>query len=176
MHIILGALAVVGMIIFLWYRLRDAREVGGEMLDAADGLRASVRRLMYKRKHDIHPADAVDDPRLAASGIAVAVATMDAPLSQAEIEALTKGSRDIFGVTEREALDIVSFGRWVAGQCNTNQEAVRRLSKVVSRLAGAEAGPDMIRLITDVATTDSYELGEEELDAIETVRRTLGSC
>lgn len=174
MHIILGALAVIGMIIFLWYRVRDAREVGGEMLDAADGLRASVRRLMYKHKHNVHPADAVDDPRLAASGIAVAVATMDAPLSQGEIEALSKTSQDIFDITEREALDIVSFGRWVAGQCNTNQEAVRRLSKVVSRLAGADAGPDLIRLITDVATTDDHDMGEEEMDAIETVRRTLG--
>ena len=175
MHIILGALAVVGMIIFIWYRVRDAREVGGEMLDAADSLRASVRRLMYKRKHDIHPADAVDDPRLAASGIAVAVATMDAPLSQAEIEALTRGSAEIFDVSEREALDILSFGRWVAGQCNTNQEAVRRLSKVVARLAGADAAPDLERLINEVATAGGHDLGEEEMDAIDTVRRTLGT-
>ncbi len=174
MHILIGILAVVGTIIFVWYRLRDAREVGGEMLDAADGLRANVRRLMYKRKHDIHPADAVDDARLAASGIAVAVATMDAPLSQAEIETLTRVSREMFDVSEREALDILSFGRWVSGQCNTNQEAVRRLSKVVARLAGADAAPDLIRLMTEVSTSGGHELGEEEMDAIDTVQRTLG--
>lgn len=174
MHIVLGLLAVLGTALFIWYRLRDAREAGGEMLDAADSLRASVRRLMYKRKHDRHPADSVDDPRLAASGIAVAVATMDGPISQAEIKKLTDLSREIFDVSEREALDIVSFGRWVAGQCNTNAEAVRRLSKIVAREAGPEAAGDMIRLISEVAEAGGGALGEDEMDAIDTVRRAMG--
>ena len=173
MHIILGILAILGTVAVIWYRLRAARELGGEVLDAADDLRATVRRLMYKRKHDKHPADLVDDPRLAASGIAVAVATMDAPLTQAEIDTLTRLSREIFEVSESEAHDIVSFGRWVAGQCNTNQEAVRRLSKVVARHAGPEAAPDLVRLITEVASAGDMTLGEEETDAVETVRRTL---
>lgn len=175
MHVLLGLLAVIGTIIFIWYRLRDARQAGGEALDAADSLRATVRRLMYQRKHDRHPADQVEDPRLAASGIAVAVATMDAPISQAEIQALTSLSREIFDVSEREALDIVSFGRWVAGQCNTNDEAVRRLVKVVVREAGPEAAGDMVRLITEVATAGGTELGEDEMDAIDTVRRAMGA-
>ena len=174
MHIVLGLLAVLGTALFIWYRLRDAREAGGEMLDAADSLRASVRRLMYKRKHDRHPADSVDDPRLAASGIAVAVATMDGPISQAEIKKLTDLSREIFDVSEREALDIVSFGRWVAGQCNTNAEAVRRLSKIGAREAGPEAAGDMIRLISEVAEAGGGALGEDEMDAIDTVRRAMG--
>lgn len=174
MHIVLGLLALIGAAIFIWYRLRDARQAGGEVLDAADSLRASVRRMMYKARHDGHPADAVEDPRLAASGIAVAVATMDGPISQAEIQKLTALSREIFDVSEREALDIVSFGRWVAGQCNTNAEAVRRLSKIVAREAGPEASGDMVRLITEVATAGGGDLGEDEMDAIDTVRRAMG--
>ncbi|MEM6662212.1 MAG: TerB family tellurite resistance protein [Pseudomonadota bacterium] len=174
MHIILGILTLLGTAIFLWYRLRDARQMGGEVLDAADDLRGKVRRIMYKRKNNVHPADAVDDPRLAASGISVAVATMDAPISQAEITALTKAATRTFEVTEREALDIVSFGRWISDQCGTNEEAVRRLSKVVAKLAGPEAGPDMVAMITEVATAGGAELGEQEQDAIDTVRRALG--
>lgn len=174
MHIILGALALLGAALFWWYRVKAAREAGSELLDAAGDLRATVRRLMYKARHDVHPADSVDDPRLAAAGIVVAVATMDAPISQTEIEALTTGARDTFDVTEREALDILSFGRWIAGQCNTNAEAVRRLSKVIAKTAGAEAGPDLVKLITEVSTSGGHELGEDEMEAIDTVRRTLG--
>ena len=92
----------------------------------------------------------------------------------AEIAALSKAAQDTFDVSEREALDMVSFGRWIADQCGTAGEAVRRLSKVVSKLAGAEAASDLVAMISDVATADGRELGEEELDAIETVRRTLG--
>ena len=174
MHVLVGLLALIGAAIFLWYRLRDAREAGGEMLDAADSLRAKVRKLMYQRKHDRHPADQVEDPRLAAAGIAVAVATMDGPITQAEIETLTRVSREVFDVSDREALDIVSYGRWVAGQCNTNGEAVRRLAKVVAREAGAEAAGDMVRMISEVATAGGTEMGEDEMDAIDTVRHTLG--
>jgi len=174
MHILLGLLTAVGVAIFIWYRLKDARQVGGEMLDAADDLRATVRRLMYKRRHNVHPTDSIDDPRLAAAGIAVAVATMDGPVTQAEIETLARLSGEIFEVSEREALDIVSFGRWIAGQCTTNAEAVRRLARAVARTAGPEAGPDLVRLITEVASAGGTELGEAETEALDTVRRVLG--
>ena len=151
MHII-GILIAVLTALAIWYwRVKMAREAGGEILDAANDVRLAARRLMYKRKHNTHPADSVDDPRLAAAGIAVAVATMDAPISQAEIEALKKAAAETFDVSEREALDMVSFGRWVADQCGTNDEAVRRLSKVVARKAGPEAGPDLVRIVTEVA-------------------------
>ena len=174
MHLVFGLLALLGLVALWYWRLKMAQQAGRDVLETADDLRAKVRRLMYKTRHDVHPADSVDDPRLAASGIVIAVATIDAPISQAEIEALTRNAQDTFGITHREALDIVSFGRWVADQCNTHGEAVRRLAKVVARTAGPEAGPDLVRMIKDVATAGGHELGDMEMDAIDTVRRTLG--
>lgn len=174
MHIIIGLITLIGILGVWYFRFKQTRDASGEILDGVNDVRLAARRLMYKRKHKTHPADSVDDPRLAAAGIVVAIATMDTPISQAEIEAMTKSAQKTFDVTEREALDIVSFGRWVAGQCTTNQEAVRRLSKVINQLAGPEAGPDLVAMITTVATADGNELGENEADAIDTVRRTLG--
>ena len=174
MHIVAGLVALVGVVALWYWRMKMARDAGGEILDAANDVRLAARRLMYRRKHNTHPADSVDDPRLAASGIVVAIATMDAPISQAEIAALTKSAQETFDVSEREALDMVSFGRWVSDQCGTNDEAVRRLSKVVAKLAGPEAAPDLLRMIADVATAGGQELDESQLDAIEAVRRALG--
>lgn len=174
MHVLGALLAVIGVVFAVWWRLREAQRTGSDMLDAGGDIRATVRRLMYKARHDVHPTDSVDDPRLAAAGIVVAVATMDAPISQAEIEALSREAQQTFKVTEREALDIVSFGRWIADQCNTNGEAVRRLSKVVAKEAGPEAGPDLIRMITEVATAGGGTMGDDELDALDTVRKALG--
>lgn len=174
MHILIGIVTFLGVVAVWYWRLKMAREAGSELLDVASDLRGSVRRLKYKRKHDKHPADSIDDARLAASGIAVAVATMDAPLSQAEITALANSAKRTFNVSGQEADDIVAFGRWIADQCGTPSEAVRRLSKALNRTAGHEAGPDMIRMINDVATADGRTLGDTEVDAIGTVRRTLG--
>ena len=174
MHILLGILSLLGVAAIWYWRVRMMREAASELSDAASNVRGAARRFLYKRKHNVHPADSVNDPRLAAAGIVVAVATMDTPISQAEIKALTTEMQSTFGVGEREALDMLSFGRWVAGQCNTEEEAVRRLSKRVATLAGAEALPDLERMVITVATSDGRELGDLEEDALRIIRQTVG--
>ena len=174
MQIILGLLAILAAVAFWLYRAKAAQEQAGEVVDVANDVRLAARRLLYKRKHNTHPADSVEDPRMAAAGIMVAVATMDAPISQGEISAMKRMMGETFEIDEREALDMVSFGRWVADQCGTNDEAVRRLSKVVAQQAGPEAGPDLVRMVEEVATADGGALGEDETDALDTVRRALG--
>jgi uncharacterized tellurite resistance protein B-like protein len=169
----LGLLAILCVAAVWYWRVRGARGGGRTILAPPKDGRPASRRLMHRR-NGAHPADTVDDPRLAASGIIVAVATMDGPISAGEIARLKRTAQETFEVTEREALDILSFGRWVASQCATNAEAVRRLSKIVMKTAGPAAGPDLVRMIEEVATADGGELGEEERDALETVRRTLG--
>jgi len=174
MHILLGALAILGAIAVWYWRYRMAREAGQELIDAAGDVRGIIRRTMYKRKYNTHPADQVDDARLAAAGITIAIATMDAPISQAEIDAMEKAARETFQATSREAKDITQFGRWIADRCQTNGEAVRRLSKVLKKTSGAEAGPDLIRMVREVATAGGHELGDMEMEAIDQIRRTLG--
>ena len=175
-HIILGAIALLGAVLIWYYRYRMARDAGEELLDVGRDVRAAARRFMYKRKHNMHPADAVDDPRLAAAGIAMAVATMDAPISQAELDAMNKAARETFDVTTEEAEDITHFGRWVADQCQTNGEAVRRLSKVIKRVSGAQAEPDLIKMVQQVATADGGSIGDMETEALDLIRRTLGTA
>ena len=48
------------------------------------------------------------------------------------------------------------------------------IARAVAREAGPEAAGDMVRLITEVATAGGVELGEDEMDAIDTVRRAMG--
>jgi len=74
MHIVIAVVTLLGALAVWYWRFKMAKEAGSELLEVADDLRGSVRRLMYKRKHNKHPADSIDDARLAASGIAVAVA------------------------------------------------------------------------------------------------------
>ena len=168
----LGLLAVLGLAVLVWWRIGDARRSSAGAAGARD-VRLNVRRLMNGHPGGAHPADAVDDPRLAAAGVVVAVATMDGPISQAEIARLKRAAQETFGISEREALDLVSYGRWIAGECANQGEAVRRLSKVVLRLAGPEAGPDLLRRTEEVAGAGG-ELGPEEREAITTLRRSFG--
>lgn len=172
MHVVLVLLALLGVAAVWWWRVRAARGAAGGAGKASD-IRVATRRLM-QGPQTAHPADSVDDPRLAAAGIVVAVATMDGPISLAEIDRMKRAAEETFHVSEREALDILSFARWVAGECTSNAEAVRRLSRALMKSAGSEVGPDLVRMIHEVATADGGELGDEEFEAIDAVRRNLG--
>ena len=173
MHTLLGLLAILAGLFFWHYWNRVARSGPRDRVGGGSEIRQTIQRLMNQGQYDIHPADSVDDARLAASGLIVVIATMDAPLSQNEISALSKNAQTTFGVTEREALDIVSYGRWVAGECGSVDEGVRRLSRRINKLAGPEAGADTVRMIEEVASADGIPLGEAELEAMETVRNIL---
>ncbi|TFG89011.1 MAG: TerB family tellurite resistance protein [Hyphomicrobiales bacterium] len=174
MHILLGILGVLSAAMLWYWRAKQAGEAAGELTNAANDVRLAIRRFGYMRKHKVHLADCVDDARLAAAGIVASIAAMDAPLSQAEIDMLTAEAGAVFGVDSREAVDIAAFGRWVAGQCNTPEDAVRRLTKIIRAKAGAEAGPDLIRMVQKVATADGVGLDERETDALQAIRRGLG--
>ena len=174
MHILLGLIGIIGAIAFWYWRAQQAREAAGDIADAANDVRLAARRFAYRRRHNKHPADCVEDPRLAAAGIVAAIASMDAPLSQAEIQALSNEARAVFKADAAEADDIASFGRWISGQCNSPGEAVRRLVKVVQSQAGPEAGADLLAMAERVATADGAMLGEEEEASFATIRRTLG--
>lgn len=167
----LGLLAVLGLAALVWWRIGQARRTPAS---APGDVRLNIRRLMHNQPGGAHPTDEVDDPRLAAAGVVIAVATMDGPISQVEIARLKRAAQDTFEMSDREALDVVSYGRWIAGECATNAEAVRRLTQVVLKLAGPEAGPDLIRMVEEVATAGGADLGPEEREAVLTIRRAFG--
>jgi hypothetical protein len=162
MHIVLGILGALSVAMVWYWRMKSAGEATGELTNAANDVRLAIRRFGYMRGHKTHPADCVDDARLAA------------PLSQAEIDKLTAEAGAVFGTDPAEAVDIAAFGRWIAGQCQTPEDAVRRLTRIVRAKAGAEAGPDLIAMAEKVATADGTGLDEREADALEAIRRGLG--
>ena len=77
MHILLGLvslLTVVGGIIF-WLRMVSRATKGA--IELTDDVRAAFRRFGFTAKSQTDPLDAVDDPRVAAVGIFIALARMD---------------------------------------------------------------------------------------------------
>lgn len=171
MHIFTALVLLLGALALIYLRMRAANMLGERAVD--DDIRTKTRKMMYDTTRNGHPADEVSDPRLAAAGVVVAIASMDQPIRQSEIGVLSQASQEVFGVTEREALDIVSFGRWLADQCESQEDAVERLVAIVASEAGPEAGPDLVKMIEDVATAEGNTLGQDERAALAVVRAAL---
>lgn len=171
MPVLLAVLSILAAVAFWYWRIRDVSNTAQDLADAAHDIRLAARRFGFKRRANMHPIDCIEDPRMAAAGITLAVAEMDGALSQAEIDTAVVQFQSVFDVSKAEAEELTAFGRWITAQSGTKAEAVRRLSKQLLALAGAEAGPDLKRLVSKVATAGGTALDSEAEDALATIAR-----
>ena len=173
MHILIGLITVVGVIALWIWRARAAADASREVIDAASDARAAIRRFGYRRKVGQHPADSIDDPRLAAAGMMAALARMDGDLTAEQMNALRVECRASFRVDQKEADDIAAYGRWIASQSQDPGEAVRRLSRIVRDQAEPEAHADLVRMLERIAAVGGGGVSEMQQASIDAVRRAL---
>jgi len=173
MHILVLIIGAILGAAYWFHRAKAAKEAAGDLLGAANDVRLAARRLGFQRKTNKHPFDQITDPRIAAAGIAAALASMDSPLTEAEINTMTLETQVILKAESSEADDIAAFGRWLAGQGGTPDEAVRKLSKITLSLAGREAGPDLVQYCNNIATVSS-PLDERQAEALKKIETTFG--
>lgn len=167
---ILSAAAAIGV----WYwRMKAAGDVASGIVDAANDVRLAARRFGYKQRNKTHPADSIDDARLAAAGILVAIGGMDSEFNEDNMKDAIDECRWKFDIEWSEAQEIMLFGKWIAAQCGTKDEAVRRLSKRVFKLSGMDAGPDLVEMIQKVVKSEADDKNSRVADAIAQVRRNF---
>jgi len=173
MPILITIIGAISAALFWYYRMKDANQAAHELMDVANDVRLAARRFGYKRRTKTHPIDTVDDARLAAAGIVSAIASMSGYLEKAQIEEMAAQFKTTFDTSPKEAVEIATFGRWIAAQSNSNSEALRRLSKRLFELAGSDALPDLIPMIDAVLEADPGSRGPDEEDALRMVHRHL---
>lgn len=147
MHIILGLLAIAGAALVWYYRARHAADIASELTDAARDVRLAARRFGFRRRATLHPADSIDDARVAASGILNALARSLGPLTDSRQTAMVLQMQSVFDIPAAEARELAALGGWMADQCGAPGQAVIRLSRRLHRLTGAATLPDMERMI-----------------------------
>ncbi len=174
MHIILGLLTLIGVIALWVWRARMAGEASREVVDASEDVQAAFRRYGYRRQAGKHPAENLDDPRLAAAGMMAAIARLEGDMSTERMNAIRVECRASFRLGDKEADEIAAFGRWLAEQSKDPDDAVRRLLKIVRDKAPREAHEDMIAMLTRVASVEGGGPNDLQKDSIARVRRGLG--
>ena len=175
MPILIMIIGAISAAAFWYYRMQAAQRGAADLLDAANDVRLAARRFGFKRKLNVHPADSIEDPRLAAAGIVSAFAGMSGPVERSQTDIMIIQFQSVFGASKEEAAEFATFGRWIAEQCGTRSEAVRRLSKKLANLAGAEALPDLERIIDATLKAEQREDGEEEKEAMDQLRRRFAA-
>lgn len=175
MHVLLALIAALSALAFWILRTRRGSTRTRDIVEAADEVRAAARRFGFRRQPGRHPADLVDDARLAASGMMAAIARMDGEIGEKQFNAIRVECRAAFRVHQSDADEIAAFGRWLAGQSPDPEDALRRLGARVHALASEEAQADLIGMLERVAASEGG-VSAEQRNAIDNVRRRMATA
>lgn len=167
-------LAILGIAVGVGFWLWRARLAAKATIETADDIRAAVRRFGFNRKAKGNPLDGIEDPRLAAAGILVAVANMDGPPGRDEIAAIAEECRRTFGTGAEEAEQITAYGRWLVQQSANMDEAIRRLARnLVGKLTAEEKG-ELLAMAERIAGLARGSLSDSQRYTLESLGRQLG--
>ena len=166
---ILGAMGVIGII--LW-RLNQAAEATKGLADTAQDLANLGRRWSWRRKANVDPLTLVDDQRVAAVTMMVAVAQADGALTAAERDIILKLSSEKFGCPAKTAEEMLSYGRFLIGNSREPGNAFRKLLPLIQKTCGRHERDDIVDMLRAVASADGHA-ATAEMQAIERLARDL---
>jgi hypothetical protein len=169
MPFVLAAIAALGAAYFWYLRMQNAKEAAETLFEAANDVRLAARRFGFRRRLNLHPVDSIDDARIAAATVVVALMQIDKLWDQTMEDKLVVQFQSVMGQDREEADELVTLGRWMSDQCATKDDAVRRAGKRLMALAGVKALPDLNTMIDRLLGTTGHS--EALADSLETLRR-----
>jgi len=165
---VLIALAGIAIAALVWYqRARIARDMVGDLSNVATEVRLAARRFGFRRKTNIHPAESIEDTRLAVATIATAFIELDDLPTQEQRQRLTIQLRKVFQTDAGGAEELEVLGRWLMNECHGPVATITRMSRKLFKLGGsAEAKPLMAVLGGLVGEDGPSHRQQEALDEI----------
>ena len=173
MPVILAVVGVVTAVLFFVLRARNAAHAATDLIDMANDVRLAARRFGFRRRADIHPAESIEDHRVAIAGISSAFLELDDLPTSDQRAALTRSMQDTLDLSKQDADELTILGRWIANECGTPDAAVSRLSRKLVRLAGQESVTPLLTILNATLAAGSTGLNTKQKEALDDVKRAF---
>lgn len=173
MPVILAVVGVVTAVLFFVLRARNAAHAATDLIDMANDVRLAARRFGFRRRADIHPAESIEDHRVAIAGISSAFLELDDLPTSDQRAALTRSMQDTLDLSKQDADELTILGRWIANECGTPDAAVSRLSRKLVRLAGQESVTPLLTILNATLAAGSTGLNIKQKEALDDVKRAF---
>jgi len=149
MHILLAILSTVSLLAFIIIRANTAVNAFHSLKDEATGLRGAFRRFFFKRRANIHPLAAIEDPREAVLALMVAVMKDKGDLTPEQIEDLEYWAETRLNFSNPQ--DMVKLARWHVRDQVESGAVLYRVSKSLARQCTGAQRADIIDLVERAA-------------------------
>jgi hypothetical protein len=170
MPVLFGLVAAIGGVIFWLIRARMAANVATELADMAGSLAGAARRFGFRRRHDMHPVDCIEDHTLAAGALTVAFTEQGAAQTTDLRNTHLVSLQSHFAISKDEAEELLVMGHWMVNECNGPAPATTRLAKKLMKLTGSHGLDAPLKVINDVASA-AGGLTDAQRDALHDLQR-----
>lgn len=156
MHILAGLatlLTVVGVVVYRMYLISQSR-VGQDIADAAGGLQKYLRRRAWEKKLG-DPLRDVDDARVAATAMMVALAQADSGLSQHEEKLILTQMKARFEIDDTLAAELLAHARWLVRDVTDPENCFLKVRPIILKSCGPKERADLIDMMSAVADAGS---------------------
>ncbi|MEX0303065.1 MAG: hypothetical protein AB3N24_11630, partial [Leisingera sp.] len=167
------ALAVLAAVYIWVIRARNATEAAHEILDAANDVRLAARRFGFRRRNNTHPAEGIEDDRVALAGLAASLLELQDYPTAEQKEAMIRGLRDQLSIPHSEAEELAVLGRWITQQCGTPDQAVTRLTRRLYKLSQQNRFAALAKILKGFAKFGDGSLSDKQKAALEEIARGL---
>lgn len=164
---ILGAITAIG--VWVW-RMRNAADTAHEILDVANDIRAAARRFGFRRNHNRHPVEDIEDPNIAIAGIVVSFLELDDYPTQEEKDAMIRGLQAELCLSVEDASEIAVLGRWMMTQCNGADSAIDRLSRKLYKLDKANSFSPLMSVLKTMLSEAEGPMNDKQKGALEDIQ------
>jgi uncharacterized tellurite resistance protein B-like protein len=173
MHIVGILVAALGAIGVILWRLHMAAEAAKGLADTANDVRGLFRRRRWQKTLITDPLDQVDDPRMAATVMMVALAQNDGALTDREQNTILSNLLTRFDAKPPVNVEMLAHARWVVREPRDIDNTLRKLLPVIQKKCSpSEIAAELFEMLESVAGANGVPSEIERL-AIDRLKRSV---
>lgn len=147
-------IALFGLVIgaYIWVqRARMAAQATQDLAGVAQDVMAAARRFGFRRRHDLHPVESLDDADVAIAGAGVAFLELGGLPTSEQQDRLIASLQSHLGQSRDKAEEAAILGRWLVSESGGAQPGLDRLTRRLYKLKGAQSLQPLLSVLKDVA-------------------------
>lgn len=164
---ILGIIAGAG---FWWFRMKNAGQAAGEIIDTAQRIKGHVKRKNFRTKAGQSSFAAIDDPVIGAATIILAIAE---DCDAADPALASRLQQALVPVSNAEAAEeAVIYGQWAVKDTAEATSAIRIISPLINDRLSVNEREQFVLLAQSVVAGGAHNASALKL-AIKSLRQKL---
>ncbi|MCU0827286.1 MAG: hypothetical protein MUE52_07730 [Tabrizicola sp.] len=147
-------IALLGLLAgaYFWIsRARAAAEATRELTGVAQDVMAAARRFGFRRRHDLHPVESLEDPDVAIAGAGIAFLELGGLPTQEQQDRLVVSLQSHLGQGRDKAEEALILGRWLVTESGGAIQGLERMTRRLYKLRGAQSFGPLMAVLKDVA-------------------------